>query len=95
MTNRMVTQDENPFASAARISALKKTGLDDLLARVERALAEEMIAVRVQIPYKHNELVALFHQRGIVEQEEFVEQGTIIRGSIAARLVERFEEYEI
>ncbi|MBI5034341.1 MAG: GTPase HflX [Chloroflexi bacterium] len=91
----LVTQDEDPLADAVRISALKKIGLDDLLARVESALAEEMVDLRVRIPYNANELVALYHQRGIVEHEEFSEKGTLIEGKIAERLVERFEEYEI
>ncbi|MBI5303367.1 MAG: GTPase HflX [Chloroflexi bacterium] len=99
-----VTQDESVrFAqdmflregNAVRISALKGQGLDELLALVERALAEEMIQLRVRIPYNQGELVALFHQRGIIEREEFTPRGTVIVGKIAARLVERFEEYRI
>jgi len=39
------------------------------------------------------ELVALYHQRGIIESEEFTAKGTLIQGKIAARLVPRFERY--
>ena len=93
MTNREVTQDL--FADAVRISALKKIGLDEMLVRVENALKEEMVEMRVRIPYNANELAALFHQRGIIERETFTEKGTVIRGKIAASLIERFEEYQI
>ncbi len=90
----IVTQDDfERDGNAARISALKGQGLDALLALIEQAIAEEMIELRVRIPYSANELAALFHQRGIVEREEFTEQGTIIEGKIAASLIKRFARY--
>jgi len=94
MTNRIVTQDEfEREGNAVRISALKGQGLAELLALVENALKDEMVEIRVRIPYSANELAALFHQRGIIEREEFTEQGTIIAGKIAASLVKRFTRY--
>jgi GTP-binding protein HflX len=101
---RLVTQDEvargvyDEFlreGNAVRISALTGQGLDALLALIERTLAEEMVAVRVQIPYRANELVALFHQRGIVTREEFTERGTLIEGKIARGLVARMEKFKV
>ena len=92
----LVTQDDfERDGNAAYISALRGQGLSVLLARVERVLAEELVEMRVRIPYSANELAALFHQRGIVEREEFTEKGTIIEGKLAASLVERFEKYGI
>ena len=77
------------------ISALNGTGLDELLTRVEQVLGENLVELTVQIPYNAGELAALFHQRGIVDREEFTEKGTLIEGKIAARLVPRFEEYAL
>ncbi len=89
-----VTQDDIPGSeNAVEISALKKAGLDDLLACIEEVLGENLVELRVKIPYDANELVALFHQRGIVERERFTAKGTTIKGKISARLVERFEGY--
>jgi GTP-binding protein HflX len=105
MTKPLVTQDE--FARAAGleeflregnavcISALTGQGLDDLLALIERVLAEEMVELCVQIPYRANELVALFHQRGIVTREEFTPRGTRIEGKIARALVTRFAAFKV
>jgi 50S ribosomal subunit-associated GTPase HflX len=90
----LVTQDEfEREGNAVRISALKGQGLDELLASVERALREEMVVLRVQIPYSANELAALFHQRGIIDREEFTPQGTHIEGKIAANLAAQFQRY--
>jgi len=95
-TRFLVTQDEFlREGNAVPISALKGQGLDELLVRIEDALKEEMIELRVRIPYSQGDLVALFHQRGIIEREEFTPKGTILVGKVAARLVERFEEYQI
>ena len=54
-----------------------------------------MVALHVRIPYVASELTSLFHQRGIVEREEFVEQGTVIEGRIAANLAKRFLRYRV
>ncbi len=80
-------------ADAVRISALKRTGTDELLARVENVLGENLVPLYVRIPYDANELVALFHQRGIVERERFTAKGTLIEGKISANLVARFQRY--
>lgn len=91
-----VTQDDALSDPAAvRISALRGQGLDRLLERVEQLLSENMIALRVRIPYSANELTALFHQRGIIDHEEFVEKGTLIEGRIAANLADRFYRFRI
>ena len=91
-----VTQDEfERDGNAVRISALKGQGLEELLPLIEKNIADEMIELRVRIPYSANELAALFHQRGIISREEFAEEGTIIEGKIATSLVKRFTRYEI
>ncbi len=92
----VVTQDYlADEREAVRISALKRIGIAELLARVEEVLGENLVPLYVRIPYNANELVALFHQRGIVERERFTAKGTSIKGKISARLVPRFAEYEV
>jgi GTP-binding protein HflX len=92
----VVTQDQIAAGpNAVLISALDGTGLSELLERVEQVLGENLVELSVQIPYNAGDLAALFHQRGIVDREEFTEKGTLIEGKIAARLVPRFEEYAL
>ncbi len=79
--------------NAVRISALDRIGLDELLKRVEDVLGENLVEVRVQIPFNAGDLTALFHERGIVTREDFSDKGTYIEGKIAARLLERFDDY--
>ncbi len=91
----VVTQDalSTELPNAVRISALEQTGLEGLLKKVEAVLGENLVEVRIQIPFSAGDLAALFHERGIVAREEFSEKGTYIEGKIAARLLERFEQY--
>lgn len=88
-------ENELDLPDAVPISALTGEGIDKLLERVEQVLGENLVDLRIRVPYNAGELVALFHQRGIIEREEFSEKGTLLHGKIAARLVPEFEPYEI
>lgn len=93
---KWVTQEGGWEASGAvQISALKHVGLEELLARVEQVLGENLVELNVLIPYNANELAALYHARGIVEKENFTAKGTGIKGKISARLVDQFTDYTI
>ena len=76
------------------ISAQCGIGIERLLARLEELLMRDMVAIQVLIPYQANELVALFHQRGIIESEEYREAGTRLRGRIPLRLLPHFKDYQ-
>lgn len=76
--------------SAVTISALDEEGLDELLARIEEILEAQMAKINVLIPYQSGELVDLFHRRGLIEREEYVEQGTHIEGRVPQELVGHF-----
>jgi len=81
------------YQNAVAISALYGQGLDDLLAKIENILAQQMVRVRAQVPYAANELVALFHRHGVVEHERHSRVGTVIEGKLPPGLVNRFEPY--
>jgi GTP-binding protein HflX len=68
------------FPNAVAISAQDGIGLDHLLEVIAKALSERWTSIRVQIPYSEGDLVALFHTRGIVEQETHEPGGTLITG---------------
>lgn len=75
------------------ISAQRGWGLDTLRARIETALAETMLACKVCIPYARNDLVALWHERGQIEQEQFTAEGTCIQGRIPPALRHAFNDF--
>lgn len=76
------------------VSALKGWGLDALRARIETALGEAMVRLDVRIPYQRNDLVSLWHRRGVVEREEYDNAGTHILGRIPRELARQFAPYQ-
>jgi GTP-binding protein HflX len=75
------------------ISAARRIGLDDLLGRVEHLLYEQLVPVRVQLPHRAGDLIALFHNQGIVDVEEHGDKAVILAGRIPGRWVSSFKPY--
>ena len=81
--------------NSTAISALSGQGLPELIGLIEQVLAEELVDIHVMIPYRHGELVALLHQRGVIESEEHTEEGTIVRAKVPAGMLGRFESFSL
>lgn len=64
------------------VSATEGTGLDALMHAISEHLVEQFEPLDVLVPYERGDLVALFHQLGSLEYEQYEEQGTHLRGRI-------------
>jgi GTP-binding protein HflX len=67
-----------------RLSALKGKGIDDLLRSIREKLLLQFVALEVLIPYNRGELVAEFHQFGLIEYECYKAAGIHLRGHMPA-----------
>lgn len=83
------------FPHSVPISALKQLNLDHLLARVEHELFEHLTPVRVRLPYRRSDLVALFHDNGRVDKEEYVENAVVVTGRLPTRYLAAFRPFLI
>lgn len=85
------------YPNGVPIAAARGTGLDKLLETIQAVLDEsdDRVHVEVRIPYTAGELVRLFHQRGVVESEEFGAEGTDLRGTLPRRFAGTFERYAL
>jgi len=81
------------FQHSVAISATTGIGLDDLRAIVQRELFESAVPVRVRLPHRRGDLIALFHQSGTVEYEESDEQSVLLAGRLPARLLAPFRAF--
>lgn len=79
--------------NAVAISALRSTGIDQLLFRIESALADQMVPVRARIPYSASELIAQVHRLGIVAKERPGVKGVLLEGRVPPGLMSRLEPY--
>jgi GTP-binding protein HflX len=76
------------------VSAQRGWGLDTLKSRIEQALADAMVALDVLIPYQRNDLVSLWHKRGVIDQEEYANEGTHILGRIPRELAGQYAPFK-
>ncbi len=81
------------FPNAVAISALRREGISDLLAAVQRQLFDRYTSLEVLLPYREGKLISLFHNQGEVERIEHGSQGVLIQGRIPGRLVAEFSAY--
>lgn len=77
------------------VSAQREWGLATLLQRIEQALSEHMHAARAFIPYQRNDLLALWRQHGVVEEERYEADGTYVSGRMPSTLVGQLGKYLI
>ncbi|BCL81183.1 GTPase HflX [Ktedonobacteria bacterium brp13] len=62
------------------VSALAGTGIEGLLHCISEELVKQFVAIDVIIPYDRGDLVAQFHQFGMIESEEYEDAGTHLHG---------------
>jgi GTP-binding protein HflX len=67
--------------------------MDMLLKRIEGELFEQMLPVKVRLPYKEGQLIALFHDQGQVEKVEHGRGGVTMQGLLPGRLLVRFQPF--
>jgi GTP-binding protein HflX len=82
-------------ADYVAISAERGWGMEGLLGRIEATLGGAMTELEAVIPYKRNDLVAMWHQRGVIDVEAYEEGGTRIQGRIPAPLVGQLEQFTV
>jgi GTP-binding protein HflX len=75
------------------VSALKKEGFEPLLSEVESVLFERLVPIRVRLPYKAGDLMALFRREGSVDSEVPEERSILLNGRIPGRLLDVFMPY--
>lgn len=79
--------------NAIPTSALTGIGIDALLERVENVLYEELVPIKMLVPYQAGDVVAMFHEQGMVERVQHLPEGVHIVGRLPGRLVGAFRPY--
>jgi GTP-binding protein HflX len=76
------------------VSARRGWGFSELLERIQQTLSDNLVAMRVLIPYNESELVSRFHERGIINTEEHTGTGTLIDGRLPKRMLRAYQRFE-
>ena len=91
--------DADPIAElgvkqpAVAVSAHTGQGIEQLLLAIEAITEKVMAPISVILPYQRGDLVAMFHERGLVEQINHSETGTHLIGRVPRRLVPYFADF--
>lgn len=83
------------FPKSAAVSALKGSGIDNLLMLIQEELFEAYEKIGVRLPYKEGALISLFHELGQVERVEHERGGVVIHGSLPGRLLAQYAQWKI
>jgi len=75
------------------VSALTGYRLQALKAHIEEVLESEMVPIDVMLPFERGDLVSVFHERGLIDEEAHNAQGTRIKGRMPHELLPQFEPY--
>jgi GTPase len=78
-----------------QVSGLTGAGVDKLLHCISNTLIAQFDALDVLIPYDRGDLVAQFHQFGNIEQEEFEDKGTHLRGHMPNNHSGPFKSFQL
>ena len=79
--------------NAVRISALEKTGLDDLLDAISKALPPTRAKVKMLIPYSDGAAGAILRKDGVILDEEYRADGLYFELIADVNLIDRYKNY--
>jgi GTP-binding protein HflX len=83
------------YPQSVGISALKGTGVRDLMTLIQQELYEKLVPIRVKLPYQQGQLISLFHETGQVERVEHSHGAIEIQGKIPGRLLAQFSQWQV
>jgi GTP-binding protein HflX len=84
---------QNLYPDAVMVSALRRTGLDEMLERIADLLQKPMVTLTLEIPYDRGDLVAAAHRIGDVVEEKHDDQGTILEVRVPVTATGQFSAF--
>ncbi|HSO49955.1 MAG TPA: GTPase HflX, partial [Acidimicrobiia bacterium] len=81
------------YADSVAISALKGTGLEELLMKLAELLERTMVTLTLEIPYSRGDVVAAVHRVGEVIEEKHDDNGMIFEVRIPEASRSQFVEF--
>ena len=92
-----VTIDDLPDVDSwkVHVSAHTGEGIKELREAVFAAVQSTYTAIELKLPYDRGDLVNLFHERGLVDSEEYEDTHVAISGRIPPRLMSYFTKFTL
>jgi GTP-binding protein HflX len=71
---------EERYDAVAPISAQQGVGIEELLGAIEEILLRDMVEMDVTLPYQAGDLLHIWHEQGVVEDEQYTARGVRVVG---------------
>ena len=85
----------NPlYNRGIQISALKGSGIENLLFEIDEILFNQYEAITARIPYSNSKLISLFHQFGSIEHIKHGNGSVLISGKIPGHMIAEFDRFQ-
>ena len=81
------------FPDCVSVSALARSGLEQLHAAIQGELNKSLVEITVDLPYTNGELISLFHRHALVSAVEHNDSGVRLSGELPMRIAARFHQY--
>lgn len=81
------------FGKTVLISALNERGFEELLAAVQKELPQTRRTASLLIPFKNGAAAARIREEGVVEKEEYREDGLFMRATVEMSLLDEYKEW--
>ena len=92
---RAITALTARYPGAVPISAVRRTGFDDLLREIDRASRGDTVELEILVPYGREGVLAELRKIGGGERTEYVESGTLAWGWAPRHVAGRFMTYTV
>lgn len=83
----------NPYGPICEISAARGQGLEELLEAIARVLPKDQVKLSLLVPYDAGWVIPYLHQNGKLLEEEFTEEGILVKAEIKKDKVGRVEGF--
>jgi len=89
----LVNELKLTFGSGIAVSAREKTGLDALLAEIERVLGEDRRFCRLVVPQGRADVISLLYREGEVKKTDYNPGGVYVEAILPLRRLESVREF--
>lgn len=86
---------QREFPEGILISALKKTGLEELLEKVEKRLSENRKTVELLIPQSDGAMLASIRRKGKIIREKYESSRVRLQAELGEEMIKRTERYQL
>ncbi|HXN90782.1 MAG TPA: GTPase HflX [Candidatus Sulfotelmatobacter sp.] len=91
---RAITALSGRYPGAVPISAINRTGINELVGAIERASRGDAVPVDILVPYGNEGVLAELRKVGGVDRTEYVEEGTRVWGWAPRHTARRFAAFD-